>query len=130
MSIHQGRQRAILAAAMLDVLRQFGQAYLKTDRFGTRADELALLMAVFIGTAESRPMTAAKIAGYAGVPPPSAVRKLDRLARRGVVEKIGRRYLMPASVANSAPVLRAANEAQRRLQLAAAPLERGVNADL
>ncbi|MGA7438779.1 MAG: hypothetical protein WBW32_11715 [Luteibacter sp.] len=104
---------------MLDVLRTFGAAYLGTDRFGTHADELALLMAVLIGTAESRPMTAAKIAGYAGVPRPSAVRKLDRLARRGVLEKIGRRYVLPASVADSAPVMRAAGEARKRIRRAA-----------
>jgi len=119
-SIRHARERAIVAAAMLDVMRAFGAAYLGTARFGAHADEITLLMAVFIGTAEARPMTAAKIAEYAGVPRPSAIRKLDRLAKRGVVEKIGRRYLLPASVANSAPVMRAADAARKRIRRAAA----------
>jgi CRP-like cAMP-binding protein len=128
-SIHQARQRAIVAAAILDVLRAFGKAYLRTARFGTHADEIALLMTVFIGTVEARPMTAGKIAEYAGVPRPSAIRKLDRMAKRGVVEKVGRRYLMPASVANSAPVMRAANDARKRIRRAAAAMEGGINVD-
>ncbi|WP_168195394.1 helix-turn-helix domain-containing protein [Bradyrhizobium sp. NAS80.1] len=122
MSNRHARERAIVAAAMLDVIRELGEAYLRTARFGTHADEIALLMAVFIGTAEARPMTASKIAEHAGVPRPSAVRKLDRLAKRGVVEKIGRRYVLPASVANSAPAMRAATEARKRIRRAAAAL--------
>lgn len=58
----------MVAHTLLDVLRAFGEAYLRTERFGTQADEIALLMAVYIGTAEARPMTAGKIAEYASVP--------------------------------------------------------------
>ncbi|PRG37574.1 helix-turn-helix domain-containing protein [Burkholderia multivorans] len=121
--IHHARQRALLASTLLDVLRGFGAAYLRTERFGTHADELALLAAVFIGTAEARPMTAGKIAEYAGVARPSAIRKLDQLARRGIVEKVGRRYVLPVRVANGAAVMRAADASRKRIRRAAAAMD-------
>jgi hypothetical protein len=40
----------------------------------------------------------------------------------------GEAYLLPASVANSAQVLRAANEARKRIRRAAAAMGKGINA--
>ncbi|MFV8595070.1 hypothetical protein [Ralstonia pseudosolanacearum] len=120
--IHQAGQRALLASALLDVMRAFGAAYLGTEKFGARADELALLAAVFIGCAEGRPMATAKVAEYAGVARASAIRKLDRMVQRGIVEKVGRRYVLPAHVVNGTAVLRAADVARKRIRRAAAAM--------
>ncbi|AOK29858.1 hypothetical protein AQ611_10920 [Burkholderia singularis] len=86
-------------------------------------DELVLLAAVFVGCAEGRPMATTKIAAYAGVARPTAIRKPDRLVRQGIVVKIGRRYVLPARVVNSNVALRAADAARKRIRRAAAALE-------
>jgi DNA-binding IclR family transcriptional regulator len=120
MAIQKARERAIVAKLMLDTMREFGAAYLKRKRFGSSADELLLLAAVLVGQAEGRPMATAKVAEYAGVARPSAIRKLDRMVKRGIVEKVDGRYLIPEHVANSARVLRAADAARKRIRRAAA----------
>lgn len=120
--IHHARQRALVAAAILDVLRELSTAYLGRKRFGSCADELALLAAVFVGQAEGKPMATAKVAEYAGVARASAIRKLDRLVKRGIVEKVGRRYALPAHVVNGPAVLRAADAARKRIRRAAAAI--------
>lgn len=107
---------------MLDVMRAFCAAYLGRKRFGSCADELVLLAAVFVGQAEGKPMATAKVAEYAGVARASAIRKLDRMVKRGIVEKVGRRYVLPARVVNSAAVLRAADAARKRIRRAAAAM--------
>lgn len=121
--IRHARQRALVAVAMLDVLRAFGAAYLGRKRFGTHADELVLLAAVFVGQAEGRPMNASKLAAYAGIPRPTVIRKLKALARRGVLERLDDGlYALPARVVNSAAVLRAADASRKRIRRAAAAL--------
>ncbi|WP_155755013.1 helix-turn-helix domain-containing protein [Burkholderia pseudomultivorans] len=121
--IHKARQRALLARTMLDTLREFCAAYLSRKRFGSRADELVLLAAVFVGQAEGRPMNASKLAAYAGIPRPTVIRKLQALARRGVLERIdGGLYALPARVVNSAAVLRAADASRKRIRRAAAAI--------
>lgn len=123
-SIRQARQRAALAAALLDVLRAFGAAYLGHKRFGARADELVLLAAVFVGQAEGKLMGASKLADYAGIPRPTVIRKLRALARRGVLERIdGGLYALPARVVNRAAVLHAADAARKRIRRAAAAMD-------
>ncbi|ARK86989.1 helix-turn-helix domain-containing protein [Burkholderia pseudomallei] len=119
--IRNAHQRALVARALLDVLRAFGAAYLGHKRFGARADELVLLAAVFVGQAEGKPMNASKLAAYAGIPRPTVIRKLQTLARRGVLERIdGGLYALPARVVNSAAVLRAADASRKRIRRAAA----------
>ncbi|KVX10607.1 hypothetical protein WL01_22490 [Burkholderia ubonensis] len=119
--IRNAHHRALVARALLDVLRAFGAAYLGHKRFGARADELVLLAAVFVGQAEGKPMNASKLATYAGIPRPTVIRKLQALARRGVLERIdGGLYALPARVVNSAAVLRAADASRKRIRRAAA----------
>lgn len=122
--INHARQRALLASALLDVLRAFGTAYLGHQRFGARADELVLLAAVFVGQAEGKPMNASKLAAYAGIPRPTVIRKLRALARRGVLERIdGGLYALPARVVNGATVMRAADVARKRIRRAATAMD-------
>lgn len=121
--IHNASQRALVARALLDALRAFGAAYLGHKRFGARADELVLLAAVFVGQAEGRPMNASKLADYAGMPRPNVIRKLQALARRGVLERIDSGlYALPACVVNGAAVLRAADASRKRIRSAAAAM--------
>jgi DNA-binding IclR family transcriptional regulator len=111
------RERVIVAKLVLEILREFGTGYLRTARFGTHADELILLAALVVG-----PTSTAKLAEYAGVARPSAIRKLDSMVRRGIVEKVDGRYVLSANVANSSRVLRAADAARKRIRRAAAAM--------
>ena len=118
--IHHARERSIVATVMLDVRRAFGAAYLKRKRFGSSADELLLLAAVFVGQAEGRPMATAKVAEYAGVARPSAIRQ------RGLMEKSGP---IPDHVVNSAAVMKAATASRKRIRRSAAAIGGGIKAD-
>jgi hypothetical protein len=105
---------------------QPGWVTIATDfgkRFGSCADELVLIAAVLIGQAEGKPMNASKLATYAGIPRTTVIRKLQALARRGVLERIDSGlYALPDRVVNSAPVLRAADASRKRIRRAAAAL--------
>jgi hypothetical protein len=72
---------------MLMLAKEVAAVVLGTDNFGQYADDVMLCAAVWIGHAESRPMTAAKIAAYIGMPRPSVVRKLAGLQKRGIVQQ-------------------------------------------
>jgi predicted transcriptional regulator len=50
--------------------------------------------AVVIGQAESRPMTAHKIAQYVGAPRTTVIRRLDNLVALGAIVRRGTRYYM------------------------------------
>lgn len=52
---------------------------------GSRADDVMLLCAIFVGQHENRPMTASKLAQYVGIPRPTVVRKLQAMKAAGLV---------------------------------------------
>ncbi|MCQ8223567.1 helix-turn-helix domain-containing protein [Burkholderia pseudomallei] len=66
-------------------MRQLSIALLRERRFASRAGDVLLLVGVAIGDLEARPMTAFKLAQYIGMPRPTVVRKLARMARAGLV---------------------------------------------
>lgn len=80
------KHRLVLARLVTRMLREISAAYVGTDSYGSRADETLLLIAIFIGQAEQRPMTAAKLAEYAGIPRPTVIRKLRDLEKDGLLE--------------------------------------------
>ena len=78
-------EKLVISRLALDLLRLNYQTIFGVETFGSRAADGLLLTAVFVGQAEGRPMTASKIAVYAGVPRPSAIRRLDAMGRDGLV---------------------------------------------
>lgn len=67
--------------------------------FGAENETLLVLIAVYIGDAENRPMSASKIAGYVGLPRASVYRRIDRLTKEGRIERCGRNYrLVPGTM--------------------------------
>lgn len=121
--IIQAKQRIIVARLTLDILRSFGTGYFQSKRYGSRADDLALCAALFIGQAEGRPLTAAKLATYAGQARPSVVRRLKEWLQAGFVERQGQGYVLALTVINGSDVVRAAKSAQKRLRSAAKALD-------
>ncbi|NVH69332.1 helix-turn-helix transcriptional regulator [Burkholderia pseudomallei] len=71
-------------------MRQLSIALLRERRFASRAGDVLLLVGVAIGDLEARPMTAFKLAQYIGMPRPTVIRRLARMARAGLVVRDGR----------------------------------------
>ena len=94
--IVETQQRAQLTRTILDAMRRFSAGLVPTERFGAHADDLALFAGLLIGTAEGRPMNASKLAHYVGIPRPTVIRKLNALARRGMVERTGGAFVLVA----------------------------------
>lgn len=80
------RERLVMAKMVLRVVQLLCAEYMETAAFGSHADDAVLLCAIFIGQAEGRPMTAAKLADYAGMPRATVVRKLRDYVKRGIVD--------------------------------------------
>jgi response regulator of citrate/malate metabolism len=60
-------------------------------RFGSESETLLVLLAIFIGDAENRPMSASKIAGYVGLPRASVYRRIAYLTKAGRIERCRKR---------------------------------------
>ncbi|WP_223855288.1 helix-turn-helix domain-containing protein [Ralstonia solanacearum] len=71
-------------------MRSLSLVLLKERRFGARAADLLILIGVMIGEAEGRPLGAFKLAELVGVPRPTVIRRLARMARAGLVQRDGR----------------------------------------
>ena len=60
----QQHQRVVVAQFTLDMQRVFGEAYFKTERFGSRTNYLLPYAGLFIGQVEGRPLNASKLAEF------------------------------------------------------------------
>lgn len=121
-TIEHGQQRAQLAQALLDVMRLFSSAYFQGERFGSRADDLLLYAALFIGQAEGRPLNHSKLADLAGLPRPTVIRKLKSFQARGAVERVGDGFVLSLSVVNSPEAIQAAEAARRSIRKTASAI--------
>lgn len=115
MSNESADARVILCRLVLDLLRLNYGFVFGGDPFASRAQDGLLVMAVFVGQSEGRPMTASKLAEYAGVPRATAVRRLAALADEGYVRRLaGGVYALEMS-RFSGPLFDAMIEASARL---------------
>ncbi|RAQ10244.1 hypothetical protein DPR02_15560 [Burkholderia cepacia] len=71
-------------------MRQLSIALLRERRFASRAGDVLLLVGVAIGDLEAKPMTAYKLESYVGMPRPTVIRRLAKMARAGLVRRDGR----------------------------------------
>src|SRR5690242_18861630 len=81
-------ERALVIRTVMDMLRSVCRAYVGDEAVGPHALELIIGMAVMIGQAEDRPMSASDVAGYTGTPRATVVRKLREFERRGVAKTV------------------------------------------
>ncbi|MDK3021720.1 helix-turn-helix domain-containing protein [Cupriavidus taiwanensis] len=68
-------------------MRAISIALLGQHRFASHAGDVLLLCAVAVGHGEGKPMTAHKLAGYVGMPRPTAVRRLRHLEAMRLVQR-------------------------------------------
>lgn len=126
-SIHALTNQAHCAHVMrlaMDVMRVLSLGLLGDSRFAARADDVLLLAAVYIGQAEGKPMPAAKLAEYAGMARPTAVRKLKELEGAGIVIALdGGRYVLTDGRMDTQEAAQAVATAVRRVASAAAALK-------
>ncbi|RZN19490.1 hypothetical protein [Bradyrhizobium sp. Leo121] len=69
------------------------------DRRDVDLETLVVLLCVFIGDAEGRITTAAKLAAHSGQPRPSVDRRLKLLLKLKKVERVGRNYRLAQGAA-------------------------------
>lgn len=116
MTITEATHRVPIAKMVLYMMRIASEHYMKTSRFGAEADDLLLGCAVFVGQAERRPMSASKLAEYAGIPRPTAIRKLAQMHDMGILERTeSGHYLIPLKLINSAEAMAASRSIRRSL---------------
>lgn len=75
-----------IAKLVLDLVKT-GTGIFDDDIFLTSARDLFLYLAIYIGHAEKRPMSAGKISQYIGMPRATVIRRLDDMNERGLIKK-------------------------------------------
>lgn len=102
------RQTAEVPRLTLDLIRILSTGLLGQARFAAHADSVLLLAGVVIGQAEGRPMTAGKMAQYAGLGRPTAIRRLNQFHAAGIVTTLdGGTNVMTGSHMEAQPAGRA-----------------------
>ncbi len=84
-SVRRSQCGIVSARLVIDLMRSIVEIALREKNTASHADLALLCAALFIAQAEGQSLTSAKLAAYAGMPRPSAIRKLRELARRGIV---------------------------------------------
>lgn len=110
MRIIDKEKRVIVFTLVIDVLRIMTAAVFDGRRSAEVTTDILLGCAVLVGQAEGHPLNASKVAEFAGVSRPTAVRRLMAMVEIGVLERKGRAYLVPDKVANNPRLLATAAE--------------------
>lgn len=84
----------IVSRLVIELLRKISRDMLKDDRFGTRASDVVLCCAIFIGLGEGKPMNASKLSEYAGMPRATVIRKIQEFERIGLVRVVSKKRVI------------------------------------
>ena len=104
-------RRAVILAALLEMMRTLSLEYHGASSFGVHADDVILRAAVFIGQADGRRMNVSKLAEYCGIPRPTAIRKLNAMLKNDLLRKdADGLFYVPVSRANSDSILNMARK--------------------
>lgn len=79
--------RLILARYILESIKEISTAFFNDPQFGSNSDQVLLCAAIFVGQGERKPMTAAKLAEYVGIPRATVIRKVKLLQERGLIQE-------------------------------------------
>jgi hypothetical protein len=82
-----------IGCMLVDCVRVIHADAYSPKHIGASLEEMFISFAVHIGTAENRPMSATKIAGFLGVPRTNVLRALATLKRKDIVYSVGNVYL-------------------------------------
>lgn len=122
--IVNAQQRLVIVKMLIELMRIYVDAYFEDGRSGSTCSDMLLCAAVFTGQAEGRPMTAGKLAEFAGIPRPTVIRRLAALEQDGILERSNGVYCIRGDLLNSSAVTAAADGAMRQVIRAAAKLSK------
>lgn len=122
--VKHAKERLIITRMILRIVKAYTCAYMQVESFGSVADEAVLLGAIYVGHYDRRPMTAAKLAGYAGIPRATVVRKLKRMEEDGLIKMVEGAACLVTSRLNSPQMLASYQENRREVTRAAAELSK------
>ena len=86
-------QTLIVTNMLVDCMRTAHAAAYSYKHIGASFEDMFVSFAVLIGTAEARPMSATKIAGFLGLPRTNVLRSLAKLEKRKFIYRVGHAYL-------------------------------------
>lgn len=92
------RQKLKLSRIYVDLTREL-MAMAFNGKAAADTETLLVLLCVFVGDAEGRSNTAAKIAAHSGLTRQTIYRRLELLTKLGKVVKIGRNYYLAQGAA-------------------------------
>jgi hypothetical protein len=108
--------RIIISKMVIDVMRMLTSTYFEVESFGSSVDEILLVIAVFIGQAEGRPLNAYKLSSFVGIPRATVIRKMKRMQKHRYVEQDeSGKYLLPIAALNSRNVINTLAAVVRRI---------------
>lgn len=121
--IKDARRRLLVARLAMELMRAWVCVLLDDDMTASASADLMLVAALFVGQAEGRPMNPTKAAQYAGLPRPTAARRIANLQRRGIIVRLGKnRFVIDLDLVNSPRVVENAIASQQHVKRAAADL--------
>jgi len=87
------RERLLVARTIIEITKVLQRTYANPgEPLGATRELLFVGMCVFIGHLENRPMSASKVARFLEIPRTTALRRLHKLIKRGLVRRSGRFY--------------------------------------
>jgi len=86
-------QTLIVSHMLVDCMRAAHSTAFSYKHVGASFEDMFVSFAVLIGTAEGRPMSATKLAGYLGIPRTNVLRALAKLQKKKFIYRVGNAYL-------------------------------------
>lgn len=124
MTIKNAEHRKVVLKMTIEIVVALCKAYFDEKRPSDRANDMLICAALIVGQVEGHPLNASKVAGWVGMARPTVIRRLESLERRGIVERIGKRFKVRQEVANNERVLSVGIEARGLIVDAAAKLSK------
>jgi DNA-binding IclR family transcriptional regulator len=107
MSILMIEKRSLIARVIIDTMRVYSRAYWKDENIGEHAIDILIGLAIMIGEAEGRPMSATDVAAYVGIPRATVIRHLHAAQADGLAATVssGKRQTLYSLRCNDLDVL-------------------------
>lgn len=123
--IKKAKPRLVISRLAMKLIQLVDVSFTKTGKFGSSADDVMLLLGIYIGQAEGRPMTAGKLAEYVGIPRATVIRKTREMQERGWLDQSeGAALTVPLHRLNSPDVMQSVEDATSAIIKAAADLSK------
>jgi predicted transcriptional regulator len=91
-----GPERALVARLVLSLLRTVRKVYTPELTLEEASEFLFLMMHLFIGHVQGRPLSASRLARIAEMPRTTALRRITALIELGYLERVGNSYYLTA----------------------------------